>query len=316
MSKVVVFGSINTDLVARVPRFASPGETVFAESFDTFGGGKGANQAVAAARLGVPTRLVGAVGTDAESQARLDGLGADGVDCSGIGRVAGPGGMALIEVENASGQNRITVISGANLAVTPAQVAQQLAEPLSPGDVVCCQLELPLESVAEALRIARSRDARTVLNAAPGQAGLERLLALTDVLVVNEIEAGQLLERPAAVPDAALEYALALRQRGPGTVVITFGAAGAFLLTGEQEGWVPAPTVSVVDTTGAGDALVGALCDRLARGVPTREALETAVAAASFAVQRTGAQPSFPTQTELDEWQRVLTRERPSGSRG
>ncbi|HEU5422445.1 MAG TPA: ribokinase [Nitrolancea sp.] len=311
MTSVVVVGSVNTDLVARVRRFPAAGETVFAESFDTFGGGKGANQAVAAARLGAPTRLVGAVGTDAESQARLDALGADGVDCAGVRRFSGHGGMALIEVENLSGQNRITVVSGANALVDAALVAEALAPALAPGDIVCCQLELPLAAVECALRLARDRCATTVLNAAPAQAGLEPLLALCDVLVVNEIEAGQLLGVTPLAPGDAEEGAAGLRRFGPPAVIVTLGPAGAFLLDSSGAVRVPAPMVSVVDTTGAGDALVGAICAMLARGASLAEALRAGVAAGSFAVLRAGAQPSFPTAVELDQWQRLLARSSP-----
>ncbi|HET7035725.1 MAG TPA: ribokinase [Thermomicrobiaceae bacterium] len=315
MTSVVVVGSINTDLVARVRRFPAAGETVFAESFETFGGGKGANQAVAAARLGAATRLIGAVGTDAESQARLDALGAGGVDCAGVRRVPGRGGLALIEVENVSGQNRITVVPGANALVDGALVATALGPALAPGDIVCCQLEVPLEAVEAALRLGRAGGALTVLNAVPARVGLEPLLALADVLVVNEIEAGQLLGGPPVALADAGDGAAALRELGPRSVVLTFGAAGVFLLSGEQGLLEPAPTVSVVDTTGAGDALVGALCAELARGASLDSALATGVAAASFAVQRAGAQPSFPTRPELDDWRRTLARAipRPAG---
>lgn len=297
--RVVVVGSVNTDLVVGVDRFPEPGETVAARTFSTFGGGKGANQAIAAARIGAEVLMIGAVGSDAYSDERLADLVRDGVDVTAVERRSDvAGGIALIQVD-ATGQNMITIVAGANGTVTPDQVERALRAVLRTDDVVCCQLELPLASVTTALRVARDLGGQTVLNAAPAVAGAGALIPLVDVLAVNEVEAGQLLGvGRVAIADAAAA-AQALVGLGPSAVVVTLGESGAVVRSGPIEVAVSAPRVPVVDSTGAGDAFVGALVACLASGMALEQAVRVGVQAGSLAVQRAGAQPSLPRRHEL-----------------
>jgi ribokinase len=298
--RVVVIGSINTDLVVRVSAFPVPGETVVGSSFNTYAGGKGANQAAAAARLDASVSMVGAVGDDAYSPERLADLRDAGVDVSGIQiREQTPGGIAVIQVDD-SGQNQIVIVPGANGTVSPDDVRGFLSDLLEDGDLLCAQYELPLETVRAALEIAHSEGAKTVVNTAPIVDRSADLLGLIDVLVVNEIEAGQLLGRgPVALSEAA-GAAAELMTMGPEVVFTTLGASGAVIRDRGQCVEIPAPQVEVVDTTGAGDACVGAFVAALSEGQSIADAARFAVFAGSFAVQRPGAQPSQPTRQELE----------------
>ncbi|MBX6340827.1 MAG: ribokinase, partial [Thermomicrobiaceae bacterium] len=249
MSTIHVVGSINTDLVVRVPRFPSPGETTFGLDFATYPGGKGANQAVAAARLGARVRMVGAVGDDPYGGQRLADLAREGIDVAAVCRLEGvPGGIALIQVDH-TGQNTITVVAGANERVTPGQVEAALSTGVAAGDVVCCQLELPEAAVRAALEVGRARGARTVLNAAPLLAFGRDLLSLVDVLIVNEVEAAQLLGAEALGVEDAASAAERLASLGPAVVALTLGARGAYVLGPGARDLVPAKPVVAVDTT-------------------------------------------------------------------
>jgi ribokinase len=296
---IVAVGSINTDLVVRVDRFPVPGETLYGRDFATHAGGKGANQAAAAARLGAPVSMLGAVGDDANSTERLDGLRAAGVDVSPVlVRSDTPGGIALIQVDS-SGQNQIVIVPGANGTVTPGDVRNGLPSIISHGDLLLAQLELPLDTVRTSLEIARSNGARTIVNTAPFVEGTVELLPLIDILVVNEIEAGQLLGRDPISLHEADQAARELREHGPEVIFITLGAAGAVIFDGQESVKISAPSVNVVDTTGAGDASVGAFAMALSEGMQLRQSAQLAVLAGSFAVQRHGAQSSQPTRQEL-----------------
>jgi ribokinase len=296
---IVAVGSVNTDLVVRVDRFPVPGETLYGRDFATHAGGKGANQAAAAARLGATVSMLGAVGDDASSVERVDGLRAVGVDVSSIlVRSETPGGIALIQVDS-SGQNQIVIVPGANGTVSAEDVKVGLPKIAHGGDLLLAQLELPLDTVQVSLQIARSQGVRTVVNTAPFVEGTAELLPLIDILVVNEIEAGQLLGREPISLEQADSVARELRKTGPEIIFITLGAAGAVLFDGNESIVVAAPTVDVVDTTGAGDACVGAFAMALDEGMQLRQAAQLAVIAGSFAVRREGAQPSQPTRHEL-----------------
>jgi ribokinase len=302
VKRIAVVGSINTDLVVRVAKFPSPGETVLGYSFNTYAGGKGANQAAAAARLGGKVTMIGAIGDDAYGPERLADLRDAGVDVARVlVRDQTPGGIAVIQVED-SGQNQIVLVPGANGTVTPEDAQTGLAVSLSPGDILCGQLELPLETVRASLEIAKANGATTVINTAPIIEGSRDLLGLIDVLVVNEIEAGQLLGREPVRVDEACDAAAALADKGPEVVFVTLGGSGAVILDSGMCISIPAPEVEVVDTTGAGDACVGAFVAALADEKRTEESARFAVAAGSFAVQRAGAQPSQPTRNELDQF--------------
>lgn len=273
MGLVVVLGSLNVDLVAAVERHPGPGETVLAEgALHRFAGGKGGNQAVAAAAAGALVRLVGAVGSDDAGRAYLRRLSSRGIDVSGVRIVdASPTGQAWITVDD-EGENSIVVIPGANAHVTADDLPDHLAD-LGPGDVLLIQLEVPLRTVAAAARAAHGRGARVVVNAAPYAALPRDVVALADPLVVNEHEALQLADSDAA----------------PTSVLVTFGAAGCSW-DGERSDGIPVDEADVVDTTGAGDAFCGALAAALADGATRPEAVRAASEAGAVAVQHRGAQ--------------------------
>jgi ribokinase len=272
---VVVVGSINVDLVVTLERLPAPGETVIGGEFARHGGGKGANQAVAAARAGARVRFVGAVGADEFGDAALAELRDAGVDVSGVARLTGEAtGVALIAVDR-EGRNQIAVASGANARVEAESVAA--AGALRAGDVCLLGFEVPNAALVAAARTAASAGARIVLNPAPARAIPEALLGLGVVLTPNEQEA------------EALGGAEALAARASAPVVVTLGARGARLLDGDSATALPAPAVEVVDTTGAGDAFNGVLAAGLAAGLALAEAARRAVDAASTSVQAPGA---------------------------
>ncbi|TVR69091.1 MAG: ribokinase [Sphaerobacteraceae bacterium] len=297
---IIAVGSINTDLVVRVESFPIPGETVYGDEFATYAGGKGANQAAAAARLNGNVKMIGAVGDDANSSERLADLKDAGVDISPVMiRSQSPGGVALIQVD-ASGQNQIVIVPGANGTVSPDDVRHELPDLLSAGDLVLLQFELPFETVKQSLEQCRSHSARSIVNTAPYVTGTADLLNLIDILVVNEIEAGQLLGIKPVSLDQAEDAARDLLARGPEVVFVTLGGDGAVICDADSCEHIPAPDVDVVDTTGAGDATVGAFAMALDEGQDVASAARIAVMTGSFAVQRPGAQPSQPTRAELD----------------
>ncbi|MEU5835268.1 ribokinase [Streptomyces diacarni] len=332
---LLVVGSANADLVIGLDRRPGPGETVLGSDLRVHPGGKGANQAAAAARLGARTTLLARVGDDAygrmlaEAQrhagAALAGLlvgptdtpgtvGKDGIRAPGAtgapeaveGKDA-PTGVALITVD-AAGDNSIVVSPGANARLTPDDVAAARAL-FQAAAVVSVQLEIPLETVAAAARAADEHGARLVLNPSPPARLPEDVLALCDPLVVNEHEARLLLEAR-SLGDDPEEWATALLGLGPRSVVVTLGAEGA-LVAGPGVGAevtdgvgmvrVPSPRVRAVDTTGAGDAFTGALGWRLGRGTDLEEAVRYAVRVGSFAVTRAGAQESYPTAADVEQ---------------
>ena len=297
MADVLVAGAINTDLVARVPRAPEAGETVTGSTFNIFGGGKGANQTLAAARSGAVTAILGALGQDDFGQQRLAELQAEGVDTSAVAlREDQPSGVTLITVEEATGQNRIAYVPGATMTVTPGE-ARSAVERLSPHCFLTT-LELPSDSIAAAIEAARSRNAFVVLNATPEPEGAQRFLPVIDALIVNEPEAISLLERnPGTDWFVAAEM---LRERGPRWVIVTIGAEGAVASFDGERVTVPVPKVEVVDTTGAGDALCGAIAAALAAGMAPSDALRRGVAAGSVACMVAGAQRSMPTSAQID----------------
>lgn len=293
---VVVVGSVNTDLVVRVPALPRPGETLSGEDFTVVGGGKGANAAVAAARLGAAVRLVACLGRDDFGAARFAELAREGLDLAHTRRSGeAASGVALIVVD-AAGENSIVIAPGANALLRPEDVA---AVPLGPRDILLTQLEIPLTTVEAVLRHARAAGATAILNAAPFLPAAAALLPLTDVLIVNEIEAADLLGGERVTPDSAPGAVAALLARGPAAVALTLGAHGAAVGRGDERRHLPAPEVAVVDTTAAGDAFVGALAAGLAEGADFFAAAGRAVVAGSLAVTRAGAQPSLPTRAAV-----------------
>jgi ribokinase len=291
---VVVLGSANVDVVVRVALIPAPGETVLGTGRERHPGGKGLNQAVAAARAGARTAFVGTVGRDPEGDRLLATMRDEGIDTTAVDRVDEPTGMALVVVQQ-SGENAIVVSPGANDSATALSPAGTSL--LGPGAVLVVQLEIPDALVAEGATLARAAGATVVLNAAPARPLSDTLLANVDVLVVNEHEAVA-LTGTADLPTAAA----GLARRVP-AVVVTLGADGAMHLARDGGGPVSTPGLAadVVDTTGAGDAFVGVLAAALATGANLPAAVRRAVAAGSLAVERRGAVPSMPAHGEIDE---------------
>lgn len=288
MHGVIVVGSANVDQVFSVERIPAPGETVLSHGFSVARGGKGQNQAVAAARAGASTTFIGAVGADAFGTLTTDGLVEDGIDVSRLRTVDAPTGTALIAVDG-GGENSIIVEGGANSLLLTLDEGDR--EAISTAAVLLLQLEVPLETVIAAADTAAASSTITVLNAAPIRDLPDGLLASVDILVVNEHEAAHLLAaRPGTISDLVP------------TVVQTLGAAGAVLYRrGEPDVSVAAPVVTAVDATGAGDTFCGAFAAALAEGQDAHSALSFAVAAGSLSVQAHGAVPSIPLRAAIDE---------------
>lgn len=290
---IVVVGSLNMDLVVRSPRHPRPGETLLGSEFHTFPGGKGANQAVAAARLGGQVKMIGRVGADAFGKSLIQTLSHDGVDTSQVRKLPVATGVALITVDDA-GQNTIVVVPGANGELSPLDLSS--AESSFEGAaVVVMQLEVPLLTVTQAADLAHRHGARVVLNPAPAQPLGTTLLKQVDVLIPNQPEAALLTGVTSA--SAAARRLLA---SGVRSVIVTLGEDGVLIAEGETETHLTAHRVTVVDTTAAGDAFVGAFAVALAEGRSTHEAAMWGNAAGALAVTRAGAQPSLPTRAAVE----------------
>ena len=296
--RVVVVGSANTDMVVRVPQLPCPGETLLGSAFALMPGGKGANQAVAAARLGAVVTFVGCVGTDGFGDMLALNLENEGISTQFIVRDPdAPTGVALITVDEKFGENTIVVAPGANARLSPALV-DMAAAALRDADVMLCQLEIPLETVLSALQIARSAGVTTILNPAPAQTISAEMLSLASVLTPNQTEAAQILGGDYD-PSAS---ALMLKRRGVENVVVTLGADGARLVTATENTGIPAfPTENVIDTTAAGDCFTGALAVALGEGQSLEDAVRFANAAASLCVEAEGAQPSLPNRLAVNK---------------
>ena len=296
---VTVVGSLNMDLVVRAPRIPEPGETIIGGEFRTVPGGKGANQAVAAARLGAQVAMVGRVGGDAFGGLLLDNLAAAGVDHTFVARDAEAAtGVALIEVDDA-GQNSIVVVSGANMRLAPVDV-EAAAAAIGVADVLLLQLESPLETVTRAAQVAHAQGVTVILNPAPARPVPDGLLGLVDVLIPNESETALLTGLPVGGQEETEAAAAALRRMGVATVILTLGGRGALLAHAGGVELFPAFDVTPVDTTAAGDAFVGGLAVALAEGRPLQEAVRWGNAAGALATMTLGAQPSLPTRQALE----------------
>ena len=288
---VVVVGSANADLVLRLAELPRPGETRLATDTSRLPGGKGANQAVAAARSGALTTLIAAIGDDADGQLVSEALVAAGVDVRLVRTSSAPTGLAVVLLDD-RGRNSIVVAPGANATIE--QLRPDERDVVRDGSVLLCQLEVPLPVVIEAAQTARAAGRIVVVNAAPSQPLPDALVAAVDVLVVNEHEASEI----AGTPD--LDRAVDVLLTRVPAVVVTLGAAGARVAerTGPRR-LLPAPAVEVVDTTGAGDTFCGVFAAGLAAGTSMTAAAERAIAAASLSVQRLGAIPSIPRADEI-----------------
>jgi ribokinase len=297
--RILIVGSANVDFTVALPRLPRPGETVSEGTLLVARGGKGANQAVAARRLGAEVRLVACVGDDAsgrEIRAALaaEGIGADAVLTTGSAAT----GTALIVVDG-EGRNQIAVAPGANRALTAADVEAHVND-VGWAEVVVCSLEVPLATARRALELARARGAVTILNPAPLPERLD-FLHLADYVTPNEHEAARLTGLPVSDLESAARVAAAVRGLGAGRAIVTLGACGALADGPDGRLHVPASPVTAVDTVGAGDAFNGALAVALAERRPLAEALAFANTAAGLACTKRGAQPSMPTRAEVEQ---------------
>jgi len=298
--RIVVLGSLNIDLVQAVKRFPRPGETMSGGDLHSYPGGKGANQAAAAARLGQAVSMIGLVGTDAFAALLLASLREAGVATDLVQASARPTGAATILVTD-DGQNSIVVSPGANATLSPAMVRSGL-ERFGSGSVLLCQLESPLDAVEQALRFAKSRGMTTILDPAPAHQDCLQWLPFIDYLTPNETEAAQLagLTSPIVTEADARRAAAQLRQRGAKSVLLKLGSRGCFVSTAEIAEQVPTFEVNAVDTTAAGDCFNGAFAVALVEGLPIIDAVRFANAAAALSVTRRGAQNSLPSRSEVD----------------
>ena len=306
---VVVFGSINMDLVVRTPRLPAPGETLAGETFFTAPGGKGANQAVACARLGVPTRMVGRVGDDVFGGALRESLQQNGVDISGV--VTDPphsSGVAVIAVD-ASAENSIIIVPGANGQVGADDIAR-LDPVLGDARVLLLQLEVPLDAVVAAARAARRRGVIVILDPAPARPLPTELYSMVDILTPNETEAAALTGLPLDTDEEVRMAAGILLGRGVRQVIIKLGERGAYARSADQaEGRFHAAfKVDTIDTVAAGDAFNGVLAAALAEGRSFDEAVRWGMVAGALSTTRHGAQPSMPTREEVMQLLNPLTK--------
>ena len=296
---IAVVGSINTDLVLQLPRLPLPGETVLTESaLQIFGGGKGANQAIAAARLGVPVSMIGAVGADQFGGDRVSQLAGEGIDVENVARVADrSSGVALITIDE-EGQNCIALAAGANQSVTPRHTACAAVENAS---LVMAVVEIPTPPIAAAFATARRAGAITLLNAAPPGRLSREVLSLADYLVVNETEAGALVGEPAPDHRQAPQLADRLAELCGRAAVITLGSGGLCASDGADRIRLPAYATTVVDTTAAGEAFCGALAVGLLERMGFALALRFASAAGAAACRQLGASSSLPDRTTVNQ---------------
>lgn len=297
--KICVVGSSNIDLISKVPRLPKLGETLVGHSFHLGYGGKGANQAVMAAKLGAQVTMVTKLGRDVFGEGTLKNYREQGIDTTYVmfdeTRFSG---VAPIFVDD-NAQNFIVIVPGANLGLSPAD-AHAATEVILAADLLVCQLEVPVETTLEAFRIAKSGNVRTILNPAPAAPIPDELLLLTDICAPNETETELLTGMPVQTLAEAEAAAQKLRSRGAEVVILTLGERGALLVDGAGVEHVPAIKVDAVDPTGAGDAFIGSLAVYLGEGLALRDAIGRANVVAALSVTRIGTQVSFPKRTDAD----------------
>jgi ribokinase len=300
-SDILVVGSLNMDVIAFTPRFPAPGETLMGSRWTTANGGKGANQAVAAARLGGRVAMLGCVGRDAYGATLREALLRDGIDCEGVlTDPESPTGVALITVSEQDSQNSIIVISGSNMRLTPDHIEAHRGS-IARANIVVCQLEVPLATVARVIETAAAMNKLVILNPAPPAAPgalPASLLGKVGILILNESEAEALCDLPVTSLPQAEAAAKALRARGCRNVIVTLGHLGV-VHAGPGVRHYPAHAAKPVDTTAAGDTFIGGLSAAMSRGESLEAAIEFGQSAAAMAVSRVGAQSSIPTLAEL-----------------
>ena len=302
MNKVTVIGSINLDTNLRVAQMAKPGETIHAKEHYSAAGGKGANQAVAAARSGCAVSFVGAVGDDAPGKEMLALLKKENINLDGVKEVADEStGQAFITVDD-SGQNSITIYSGANYAFDQEDIKQN-SNLIAASDFVVAQFETPIEATIQGFKIARQNSAKTILNPAPAITEIPaELLQVTDIIIPNETEAATITGVEVVDEKSAKKAADKLHELGVSAVIITIGDKGAFYDFQDKQGLIPAFKVKAVDTTAAGDTFIGAMTSILKSDFSNlSDAITFANKASSLTVQGYGAQPSIPTKAEVEQ---------------
>jgi len=288
-SRILVLGSLNLDLVLQVPRMPEGGETLASEGSASFCGGKGANQAVACARLGVPVSMIGRVGDDPAGLMLRAALAQEAIALEGVATTANTASGVAVVILTPDGQNRILLAGGANALLSPADVAAQDAQ-FDGAGLLVCQLEVPLDTIAAAIMTATARDVPVLLNPAPARPLPAEMLGRIDYLIPNESEATSLTGIGVGDPDSAARAALALRQQGVRCAIITLGAAGIM---------IAAMPTAVVDTTAAGDSFIGGFATGIAEGLALDDAARLGLRAARICVSRAGAQASLPRRHEL-----------------
>lgn len=300
--KLCMLGSSNIDLIARVPRLPAPGETLIGSQFNMGFGGKGANQAIMAARLGAQVSVITKLGRDIFGDDTLRNYQANGIDTTHV--LFDPvrfSGVAPITVNEITGQNAIVIVPGANDGLSPAD-ARAAATAIQSAQFLMCQLEIPLETTLEGFRIAKAASVRTMLNPAPAQMLPAELLALSDLIIPNETEAALLTGMAVDTLDQAVAAGLALRARGPEIVILTLGKRGALILDGDAAPvHIAAEAVQAVDSTGAGDAFVGSLAYFMASGRSLIDSVTKACAVATRSVLKIGTQTSFPYPADMPD---------------
>jgi ribokinase len=296
---VVIFGSINMDLVVRTPRLPAPGETLIGHTFFTAAGGKGANQAVACARLGAQSRMIGRVGDDMFGTTLRQNLRDYGVDDAGISVSAGPSGVAVIAVDDAA-ENTIVIVAGANGTIGEDDLAA-LERALAGAKVLLLQLEVPIEAVLAAAQAARRRGVTVILDPAPARQLPAELYAASDIITPNETEAAALVGFAVQDQQSAERAGQALLDRGVRAAIIKLGSKGVYWIDGARAGFAPAFPVVPVDTVAAGDAFNGGLAAALDASLPLEQALRWGLAAGALSVTKSGAQQSMPSRQELEQ---------------
>jgi ribokinase len=295
---ITVFGSINMDLIANTDRLPQPGETVAGSSFATAAGGKGANQALAAARAGSSVRMVGAVGQDGFAEPALALLSEAGTDLSAVKRVSEPTGTALILV-GGDGENMIAVVPGANGTMTAADATSAVAD-MQAGDILMLQMEVPPEAVEQALRAAQEKSVRSIFNTAPLTDDAIRLADLASIIVANETEFELLIGAKSLDAEQRIEAMQALSARTGQTLVVTLGAEGVIAIHGGEIVRASGLKIEPVDTVGAGDTFCGYIAASLDQGLEFSAALRRAAVAGSLACLNAGAQPAIPLAEKVD----------------
>ena len=296
--KIIVVGSFNMDLVIKAERRPQKGETLIGQEFGMFIGGKGSNQAIAAARLGADVTMIGRLGTDLFGDTFMSEFAREKIDTSFVIRDAEVGTGVASPVIEADGDNSIIIVPRANMRLSPEDV-ERASSQIAGADVLLLQLEVPIETSQRAAEIARANDAKVILNPAPARELPDSFLAQVDVLTPNEVETEFLSGVTVSDDEGAQRAAQVLLNKGISTIVLTLGERGTLLLTSDQSKLVPAYNVDVVDTTAAGDAFCGALATALARGETIEDAVAFANAAGALAVTVLGAAPSMPTAEKV-----------------